>query len=257
MPVLIGTSGWQYRHWKDRFYPRGVAQKVWLEHYAARFATVESNNAFYMLPKPETFTAWRNRTPEDFVMAVKVNRYITHIRRLRDATDSVGRFLESARRLGRKLGPVLLQLPPNLRANLSSLNEVLDAFPREVRVAVEFRHGSWFTDEVQAALAEREVALCLADRNSKPVTTLWRTAGWCYVRLHEGAASPHPCYGRKALAAWAERVAERWDAEADVYVYFNNDGRACALRDAVAFAREARRAGLEPTRVPAERVSIG
>jgi uncharacterized protein YecE (DUF72 family) len=257
MPVLIGTSGWQYRHWKERFYPQGVPQRAWLEHYADRFTTVESNNAFYMLPKPETFEAWRTRTPEDFVMAVKVNRYITHIRRLRDATDSVERFLAAARRLDGKLGPALLQLPPNLKADVASLREVLDAFGNRVRVAVEFRHASWFTDEVRSVLEQRGIALCLADRHSKPVTALWRTAEWCYLRLHEGAAEPHPCYGRTSLATWAARLAERWDAQADVYVYFNNDGRGCALRDAVAFAREVRRAGLEPTRVPSERVSIG
>jgi uncharacterized protein YecE (DUF72 family) len=257
VPVLIGTSGWQYRDWRERFYPTGVPQRRWLEHYAERFRTVESNNAFYRLPAPETFEGWRARTPADFVMAVKVNRYITHIRRLRGAAQPVARFLEHARRLGPKLGPVLLQLPPNLKADIGSLAEVLGAFGEDVRVAVEFRHESWFSDETAELLAQRGAALCLADRHSGPVSATWRTADWGYLRFHEGAASPHPCYGRTALGSWARRVAEMWGPEADVFVYFNNDPGCCAVRDARAFARAAERVGLEPTRVPAEPVAVG
>jgi uncharacterized protein YecE (DUF72 family) len=256
MPVLIGTSGWQYRHWRGRFYPKGVAQSRWLEHYAERFRTVESNNAFYMLPKAETFAAWAERTPADFVMAVKANRYITHIRRLRDAAEPVDRFVANAARLGNKLGPVLLQLPPNLKADLASLADVLDRFPPAVRVAAEFRHASWFSDETREVLTARGAALCLADRHSRPASELWRTAGWAYVRLHEGGASPHPCYGTGALRSWAARIAERWEVGSDVFVFFNNDPHGCALRDAAVFAREAERAGLEPTRVALERVPV-
>lgn len=256
MPVLIGTSGWQYRDWRERFYPRGLPQRAWLEHYAARFPTVESNNAFYMLPKPETFASWSERTPQDFVMAVKANRYITHIKRLRDATDSVHRFTAAASRLGTTLGPVLLQLPPTLRADTVALEAVLDAFGPGWKVAVEFRHDSWFSAETRALLEARGAALCLADRGSRPVTALWGTATWGYVRFHEGAASPHPCYGRGALATWAGRIADTWDVSADVFVYFNNDPRGCALRDARAFAAAADAAGLEVARVDVERVSV-
>ena len=257
MPVYIGTSGWQYRDWRERFYPRDVPQKRWLEHYAERFMTVESNNAFYMLPKPETFSSWKERTPADFVMAVKVNRYITHIRRLREAGDPVERFTSNARHLGAKLGPLLLQLPPNLRADPGSLREVVDALRAHARVAVEFRHDSWYTDEVQQVLRERDVALCLADRGSRPVTPLWRTTGWTYLRLHHGAASPPPCYGRSALQTWAARLADGWDGRAEIYVYFNNDPGCCAVRDAQRFAAACARVGLEPTRVPSETVRVG
>ena len=257
MPVMIGTSGWQYRDWRERFYPKNVPQKRWLEHYAERFATVESNNAFYMLPKPETFSSWRTRTPSDFVMAVKVNRYITHIRRLREAREPVERFTSNARNLGPKLGPLLLQLPPNLRTDLASLREVLDALRPHGRVAVEFRHDSWYTDEVKSFLEERDVALCLADRGSRPVTPLWRTASWAYLRLHHGTASPVPCYGRTALRTWASRLADLWGKGAEMYVYFNNDPGCCAVRDAQRFRAACARAGLEPTRVPNETVSVG
>ena len=136
MPVLVGTSGWQYRDWRGRFYPQGLAQARWLEHYAERFATVESNNAFYRLPEPATFAAWAERTPPGFVMAVKASRYLTHIKRLRDPEEPVGRLMERARHLGAKLGPVLLQLPPTLRADPATLDRTLRAFPAGTRVAV-------------------------------------------------------------------------------------------------------------------------
>lgn len=257
MAVLIGTSGWQYRHWRDRFYPQGVAQKRWLEYYAERFQTVESNNAFYMLPKPETFKSWAERTPHDFVMAVKVNRYITHIRRLRDSAEPAARFVAHASELGKKLGPLLLQLPPNLKSNADTLDETLAALGTKAPVAVEFRHETWFNDEIKSILQARGAALCLADRASTPVSPIWRTTPWTYLRFHQGSANPIPCYGRTALRSWARRIAETWGAEAQVWVYFNNDPLGCALRDARVFAAEAARAGLEATRVPPETIPVG
>jgi uncharacterized protein YecE (DUF72 family) len=251
--VFIGTSGWQYKHWRERFYPKEVPQRAWLEYYVERFQTVESNNAFYQLPKPETFAAWAARTPGDFIMAVKMSRYLTHIKRLTEPAEPVRRFIDHAGKLGPKLGPVLLQLPPSLKADVEILDEALGRFPPSIRVAVEFRHETWFTDQVRELLERRGAALCLADRSSKPATALWRTTEWTYLRLHEGAASPHPCYGRSALRTWAERVAEEWGTN-DVFVYFNNDGRGCALRDARVFAAECDRAGLIATRVPRDSI---
>jgi uncharacterized protein YecE (DUF72 family) len=148
MPVLVGTSGWQYKDWRGRFYPERLAQSRWLEHYASRFATVESNNAFYRLPEPHTFAQWSARTPPDFVMATKASRFLTHARRLRDPAEPVGRFLEHAGHLGDKLGPVLLQLPPSLRADASLLAATLECFPGRIRVALEPRHQSWFSGHV-------------------------------------------------------------------------------------------------------------
>ena len=234
-----------------------MAQRRWLEHYAERFQTVESNNAFYMLPKPETFASWAARTPDDFVMAVKANRYLTHMRRLREPKDPVQRFMASAKNLGKKLGPVLLQLPPNLKADLDALDETLRSFGRTVRVAVEFRHDTWFSAETRSMLEQHDVALCMADRGSKRITAFWRTADWTYLRFHEGAASPSPCYGRTSLRTWAERLADEWGSEAEIWVYFNNDPGGCALRDARVFAREVARAGLTPSRVPPETIPVG
>jgi uncharacterized protein YecE (DUF72 family) len=247
--VWIGTSGWQYRDWRGRFYPPGLATGRWLEAYADAFATVESNNAFYRLPERRVFEAWAQRTPDDFVMAVKVSRFLTHVRRLRDPEEPVERFVQRVAGLGPKLGPVLLQLPPQLRRDTDRLAAALDRFPREMQVAVEFRHPTWFVDEVRDLLTERGVALCLADRR-RVLTPVWRTADWTYVRFHEGRSAPAPCYGRAALAGWAARLAPTWRPNEAIWAYFNNDPRGCAPRDAARFASAVRRAGLVPSRVP-------
>jgi uncharacterized protein YecE (DUF72 family) len=249
MAVFVGTSGWQYRHWRARFYPPGVAQARWLEHYAARFQTVEVNNAFYRLPEMRTFEDWRARTPNDFVMAVKASRYLTHVRRLRAPTDAVTLLIDRARHLGPKLGPVLLQLPANFRVDPVALDETLAAFPSGVRVAFEPRHDSWHRDEVADILARRGAAFCLSDTPERRAPR-WRTADWGYVRFHHGRARPPPCYGRSALRSWAERLAELFGSNADIFTFFNNDGCACALRDARLFALALSRAGMSATRVP-------
>ncbi|MFR9776908.1 DUF72 domain-containing protein [Micromonospora sp. MS34] len=251
--LLVGTSGWQYRDWRDRFYPPGLPQRLWLEHYAARFATVEVNNAFYRLPERDTFVAWRDRTPADFCVAVKMSRYLTHVKRLRDPAEPVGRFLDRATGLGVRLGPVLVQLPPNLRADPDALDATLRRFPAEVRVAVEPRHPTWWTDEVRRVLERRGAALVWADRLSRPVAPPWRTTDFGYLRLHEGGARPWPRYGRTALAGWVRRLAAAFPADEPAYVYFNNDPGGAAVIDATAFAGLARRAGLTVTRTPTAR----
>lgn len=251
MTVWIGCSGWQYKDWRGVFYPKGVPQRAWLEYYVKAFRTVELNNSFYMLPKPETFEGWARRTPDDFVLTVKMSRYLTHIKRLKEPHEPVARFMAHAGRLGSKLGPVLLQLPPTLQADRGALDETLSLLGgHRVRVAVEFRHSTWFTGEVEDILRRHGAALSWADRSSRPVSPLWRTSDWGYLRLHEGAAAPSPCYGKRALATWAERIAQVFPGGEDVFVYFNNDPNGCAVRDAVVFAQECARAGLEITRVP-------
>lgn len=249
MAVIIGASGWQYRDWRDAFYPRGVAQKRWLEFYAERFDVVEINNSFYMLPKPETFEGWRDRSPDAFTFVVKANRYITHIKRLKDVDDSVERFMSHARKLGDKLGPILLQLPPNLKADVDALERTFDLFGN-VKLTVEFRHETWYTDEVQDLLKQKNIPLTLADRDEKAIQPWWNTSDWGYVRFHHGLARPRPCYKRAALKGWVDKIGEMWGPDGDVYVFFNNDPRCCALRDAIVFAELCEDAGLRPTRVP-------
>jgi len=236
---MAGTSGWQYRDWRGAFYPPDVPQRRWLEYYAEQFATVENNGTFYRLPPRETFASWRGRVPSDFVMTVKASRYLTHVRRLRDPAGPARRLLEAAAGLGDRLGPVLLQLPPDLRAVPERLAECLRQFPPSVRVAVEPRHESWWTDEVRDVLTAANAALCWADRSGSAVTPLWRTADWGYLRLHEGDGAPWPSYREATLGAWAERIAATWDG--DIYVYFNNDQNAAAPRDAARLAAAASR----------------
>ncbi len=249
MPVYVGTSGWQYGHWRGTFYPAGVRQADWLEYYASRFATVELNTTFYRQPRPETFDAWLKRTPEDFVFAVKASRYLTHVRRLRDPRPSVETLLAGARHLRDALGPVLLQLPPGFRYDGPRIEATLAAFPAGVRVAVEPRDGSWFCDELRDTLARHGAALCLADRAGER-SPCWRTADWCYVRFHAGLGWPPSGYRREALEEVARLVAERWGPAADCYAYFNNDAYGCAVRDAAVFAAALRSVGLTPTRTP-------
>ncbi|GIG87437.1 DUF72 domain-containing protein [Plantactinospora endophytica] len=253
--ILVGTSGWQYRDWRGRFYPTGLPQRRWLEHYAERFGTVEVNNAFYRLPERDVFAGWRSRTPDDFCVGVKMSRYLTHIKRLREPAEPVARFLDRAGALGDRLGPVLLQLPPNLPANPAALAEVLSRFPAEVRVTVEPRHASWWTAQTRQVLERHNAALCWADRCGRPVTPLWRTADFGYLRLHEGRAKPWPRYGRTALRSWLDRIGTAFPGSASpggepVFVFFNNDPGGAAITDASTFAATARRRGVPVSRAP-------
>ena len=251
MSLIVGTSGWQYASWRGRFYPRGLPQRSWLPYYAERFACVEVNNTFYNLPAADTFRKWGEETPPDFRFVLKLSRYLTHIRRLREPEDSVRLFLERAQPLAAKTGPLLLQLPPTMRCDIERLDATLAAFPRRCRIAVEFRHPTWYTDAVAGCLRDHDAALGLTDRLGRPLQPLWRTSSWGFIRLHEGRATPRPCYGDTALRSWVDRIAGLWSADDDVYAFFNNDPSGCAVRDAVRFARHASRAGLRPTRVPA------
>lgn len=250
MTAIIGTSGWQYRHWRERFYPQSVRQADWLAYYAQRFATVEINATFYRLPKPERFDEWAATVPEGFTFAVKASQYLTHRKRLKDPDEPVATLLERARRLGGALGPVLVQLPPNFKANPERLAQALDAFPSDVAVAVEPRHESWWTDEVAKVLSEYDAALVWADQDSAWQQPMWATASWGYVRLHGGTGSPPGGYGDTRLQRIAGEIAEAWPADAPVYVYLNNDGYGCAVRDARYLALQLEQAGMPPTRVP-------
>jgi uncharacterized protein YecE (DUF72 family) len=266
MPVVVGTSGWQYRDWRGPLYPPDLPQRDWLAYYAGRYATVENNSTFYRLPSRDTFADWQARIPADFVMTIKASRYLTHIRRLRDPEEPVAKLMAAAAGLGGRLGPVLLQLPPNLTADPGRLEACLAAFGRYhgtgprapdgpgraagIQVAVEPRHPSWWTEEVRQVLAGHGAALCWADQHGRPVTPLWRTAGWGYLRFHQGAAQPWPRYGPRALRSWMDRLAATWPDEATVYVYFNNDPGGAAVADSAAFAAACRRAGRTVTRTP-------
>lgn len=267
--VLIGTSGWQYRDWRGRFYPERLPQRCWLGHYADRFATVELNNSFYRLPERSSFEHWRETVPEDFVVAVKASRYLTHVKRLKDPEEPVARLMHRLEGLGDRLGPVLVQLPPNLKEDTEALGQTLRAFPRSVRVAVEVRHPTWW--EGGAALRLRRVlerhraAWVLGDGGPAAGSPSDRAAGrpgdalaglvttdWTYIRFHKGTSrSPEYCYTRAALDVWAQRLSELEGSVTTSFCYFNNDPNGCAPRDARWWAGAVSRAGMDATRVPA------
>jgi uncharacterized protein YecE (DUF72 family) len=237
--ILIGTSGWQYGHWRGAFYPKGLPQRRWLEHYVARFPVVEVNNSFYRLPEGSTFARWHKDSPRNFVWVVKASRYITHIRRLRDCREPVKLFWSRARALRAKLGPVLFQFPPNFQADVPLLKEFLGVLPKAMRPAFEFRDRSWERDEVLALLDGRGAAWVLADRPGARLPDV-STGGWSYIRFHQGRRG-HPGYSRAKLRTWAERIAAL--RASDVFAFFNNDAMAAAPGDAETLMDLLRRLG--------------
>ncbi|MGH7763438.1 MAG: DUF72 domain-containing protein [Candidatus Dormibacteraceae bacterium] len=249
--LYVGTSGWQYPHWKRAFYPDRLPQREWLRYFAQHFQTVEVNNTFYNLPERSVFERWKAHTPPDFIFALKMSRYLTHLKHLRDPDEPVHRFMERANALGPKLGPVLLQLPPSFKVDVDRLDETLNVMSAAVRVAVEFRDASWFTEETRHVLTRHGAALCIAD-SPRRSQQHWRTADWGFVRFHEGRGGRAPGYDRDVLRAWISRIAAMWTPNEEVFVYFNNDTAAYAIKDATLFAQMAEAAGLRPTRVPSE-----
>lgn len=251
MPVLVGTSGWQYRDWRGRFYPPRLPQRLWLEHHAAHWSTTEVNNSFYRLPAREVVASWRARTPSDYVVTVKASRFLTHVKRLTEPQEPVARLLDRVSALGDRLGALLVQLPPDLQVRLDRLDETLRCFPAGTRLVVEPRHDSWWVPEVRELLARHGAALCWADRGSRPVAPLWRTAGFGYLRLHAGGGPDLWSYDEAVLARWADLLCQTWSDDETVYVYTNNDPGGAALRDGVTLARLLRERGRTVGRVPA------
>ena len=241
--IRIGCSGWNYESWRDGvFYPPRCPPARWLPVYAERFATVELNASFYRLPRCETAARWAEQTPPGFVFAVKVSRYLTHVRRLRDVDVHLPRLLERVAPLDEagKLGPLLWQLPPTLRRDDGLLAEAVAAFPPHLRHAVEFRHESWLDPTPFSLLARHDVAVVVADRPGAPV---WREpgAGWSYVRLHHGSRGRRGNYSETELTGWGETLAD-WSLRGDVYAYFNNDWEGFAPRNATTLQRVVRAA---------------
>jgi len=230
--VWVGISGYVYPHWRNGiFYPPRLPHTKELEYFANEFATVELNNPFYRLPEKETFVKWRRRTPPDFLFAVKASRYITHIKRLKDAGESLKTFLGRARGLGPKLGPILFQLPPNFKMDLERLHEFLKLLPKRREFVFEFREPSWFADSVYALLHDRGTALCLAVRQTMSPPEEIITAGFTYIRLHGGTGESGN-FTEAELKAWAAKICRLREAGTKVYVYFNNDQHGFAIQNA-------------------------
>jgi uncharacterized protein YecE (DUF72 family) len=230
MSLRVGTSGYQYLHWRDVLYPGGLPLRGWLARYAASFDTVELNATFYRLPSAAAVDRWREVVPPGFLFAVKGSRYLTHLRRLRDAGEGLRRFFEPVARLGEALGPVLWQLPPQLGPDPGRLDAFLSRLPPG-RHAVEFRDPAWYTAETCAVLERHGAAFCEHDRVERPPPRA--TGGFRYVRFHGTTGRYHGRYGPAALRRWAADL-QGWDrAGGDAFVYFNNDLGGAAVRDAL------------------------
>ncbi|MGQ4878549.1 DUF72 domain-containing protein [Billgrantia sp. LNSP4103-1] len=231
--LRIGTSGYQYRHWKDRFYPGVLAQKEWFGYYAEQFDTVEINNTFYNLPQAATFDKWKEAAPSSFEYALKFSRYGSHMKRLKDPEQSLDAFLEVAQRLGEHLGPILVQLPPNWKSRPERLDAFLAEAPNSYRWAVELRDADWLNDEVYDVLRGHRAALCLHDMLERHPRVF--TTDWTYLRFHGHHYAGS--YSRQYLVAEANRVAELLHEGCDVYAFFNNDQKAHAPRNALDLRR--------------------
>jgi uncharacterized protein YecE (DUF72 family) len=230
--IRVGCSGWQYASWRERFYPKGLPQRRWLEHYASEFDTVEVNSTFYRLAKPDAVAGWVEQTPPEFVFAAKASQYLTHMKRLADIEQGIGRFYEGIAPLAAspKLGPVLWQLPERFKRDLERLAQALDQLPEGMH-AFEFRHPSWFQDdEALDVLRWHGVALAIGDHPERPWQPWVTTTDWSFVRFHYGKRGRRGNYSETELQEYAPRVAGLAERG---YVYFNNDWEGFAVKNAL------------------------
>jgi uncharacterized protein YecE (DUF72 family) len=236
-PVRIGCSGWNYGHWRERVYPKGLPPRRWLDYYATLFDTVEVNATFYRLPTRTAVANWIEQTPPDFLFTVKASRYLTHIRRLTDVGQGVERFYERIEPLVRspKMGPVLWQLPERFHRDDDRLASALAALPPG-RHCFEFRHASWFVPEVSRLLREHGAALVIGDSPDRAFQTHELTADWTFIRFHHGSRGRNGNYSERELEEWGDRI-RAWSEEVGVFAYFNNDWNAYAVRNGI-FLRE-------------------
>jgi uncharacterized protein YecE (DUF72 family) len=229
--IHVGCSGWVYKHWRGIFYPEGLPQKRWFEHYAQEFDTVEINASFYRVPLPATFEGWREKAPPAFRYAVKVNRFITHMKKLLDCEAEVDRFIDLARPLREKLGPLLYQLPPSLHKDVERLDAFLSRLPKDLEQVVEFRHKSWYDEEVLELLDRHGVGFVAHDLRSL-ASPRWASGSTAYVRFHGTAGKYRGRYSDEALLEWTDWLVEQRRSGKSCWCYFNNDIHGHALDDA-------------------------
>jgi uncharacterized protein YecE (DUF72 family) len=227
--IRIGCSGWNYDEWRGRLYPSSGPTSKWLKIYSEHFDTVELNATFYRLPRVDAVERWAASTPADFCFAVKGSRYLTHVRRLRGPAEGIRRFesrIEPLRRAD-KLGPMLWQLPPTFKRDDERLERFLARLPSGLH-AFEFRHDSWYAEDIYARLRDHDVALVLGDRRPDPPPEWIETTDWTYLRFHHGRGR-RGNYSDSELREWAAAID---GASGDVYAYFNNDWEGFAARNA-------------------------
>jgi len=244
--IRIGTSGWHYDHWAGPFYPADLPKDKWLEYYTQSFDTVELNNTFYHLPKEKSLKRWQKLAPKNFLYAVKASRYITHIKKLKDVSEELSRFLNLAALLGRKLGPILYQLPPSLHKDLARLESFLqvlcsvilngaqrseESLSRRLDAVFEFRHESWYCEDTYKLMREFNVGLCIHDMPGLESPRII-TGDIIYIRFHGPTDRYAGCYSKSTLRNWAKWLKDQAKNVRGIYVYFNNDEAAYAVRNA-------------------------
>jgi uncharacterized protein YecE (DUF72 family) len=228
--VRVGTSGYNFPEWKGTFYPAKLPGSQMLEFYAQRLSTVEVNYTFYRMPNAKAVAGWDAATPQGFTFVLKAPQRITHFARLKDIDDPLRFFLDTARKLGPKLGPVLFQLPPNFKKDVASLGDLLTQFPADLRCAWEFRHESWFADDVYGVLRAGNAALCVADTEVGH-TPLVATADFGYFRLRDEG------YGTHELRQWAGTVGELGKGWWEAFVFFKHEESGIGPKLAQEFAK--------------------
>lgn len=234
--IHIGTSGWHYQHWRGPFYPEKLPPAQMLAFYTQHFDTVELNNTFYRLPPESGLQNWRAQTPPGFLFAAKGSRFLTHIKKLKDTGPGIVNYFERVDLLGKKLGPVIFQLPPHWEANSDRLEEFLAALPRGHRYAFELRDPTWHTPEVYRILERHRVAFCIFEIAGF-FSGIRVTTNFAYLRLHGPGAAYQGKYPARTLQRWADQI-RQWRQELRaVYVYFDNDQAAYAVENALELKR--------------------
>ena len=231
--IHIGTSGWNYEHWQGSFFPEDLSKKEWLKYYQDHFDTVEINNTFYNLPEASTLEDWRNQVSKNFIFSVKANRYITHMKKLNEPEESLKKMLNVFKSLGKKLGPVLFQLPPNWNFDEQRLREFLEIIPEEIKTVFEFRDKSWINETTFSILQEKNIAFCIYDLAGYQ-SPIEMTADFMYVRLHGPSDQKYKGkYGRETLSTWVDRMNAWKEKGLETYIYFDNDEQGFAPQNAL------------------------
>ena len=229
--IHVGCSGWVYKHWRGLLYPEGLPQRLWFQRYSEEFDTVEINASFYRVPLDTTFVGWRDKAPDGFRYAVKVNRFITHLKKLVGVEEEVDRFIALARRLGDALGPLLYQLPPSLHKDVPRLDAFLRRLPTDLEHVVEFRHSSWYDDEVRHLLDRHGIGFVAHDLRGL-ISPWWATGQTAYVRFHGSGGRYSGRYSDEMLLQWTDWCVEQARSGRSVWCYFNNDIHGHAIEDA-------------------------
>jgi uncharacterized protein YecE (DUF72 family) len=237
-PALhVGCSGWNYNHWKGLFYPKESSSGAWFKEYSSHFSTVEVNNTFYQLPEASTFKKWHDQAPPKFIYAVKANRFITHMKKLKDPRKSVKRFLDRALLLKENLGPILFQLPPHWRVNAERLDHFTDVLPKGLQYVFEFRERSWYCEDIYKILSSKKMSLCLHDMKGLESPDLL-VGPILYMRFHGSSELYGGKYRISTLRKRAKLIKEAMNEGKDAYAYFNNDAEANAPKDALKLIKE-------------------